>query len=60
MRIRDFEFDEPLPELKDPHVLVALRPWPWIDVVWVGAISLRRIERRLEAKEVVRLVRSSR
>jgi len=27
MRIGDFEFSEPLPELKDPHVLAVLRPW---------------------------------
>jgi hypothetical protein len=58
MRIGDFEFDEPLPELKDPHVLAVLRPW--IDVGNVGSISLRRIERYLGAKEVGRLVRPGR
>ena len=58
MRIGDFEFDEPLPELKDPHVLAVLRPW--IDVGRVGTISLRRIERHLEAKEVGRLVKPGR
>ena len=58
MRIGDFEFDEPLPELKDPHVLAVLRPW--IDVGRVGTISLRRIERHLEAKEVGRLARPGR
>ncbi len=58
MRIGDFEFDEPLPELKDPHVLTVLRPW--IDVGRVGTISLRRIERHLEAKEIGRLVRPGR
>ena len=58
MRIGDFEFDEPLPELKDPHVLAVLRPW--IDVGSVGSISLRRIERYLGAREVGRLVRPGR
>ena len=58
MRIGDFEFDEPLPELKAPHVLAVLRPW--IDVGSVGSLSLRRIERHLGAKEVGRLVRPGR
>ena len=58
MRIGDFEFDEPLPELKQPHVLAVLRPW--IDVGSVGSISLRRIERYLGSKEVGRLVRPGR
>jgi hypothetical protein len=58
MRIGDFEFDEPLPELKDPHVLAVLRPW--IDVGRVGSLSLRRIERYLGAKEIGRLVRPGR
>ena len=58
MRIGDFEFNEPLPELKDPHVLAVLRPW--IDVGRVGTISLRRIERHLNATEIGRLVRPGR
>ena len=58
MRIGDFEFSEPLPELKDPHVLAVLRPW--IDVGRVGTLSLRRIERYLGAKEIGRLARPGR
>ena len=58
MRIGDFELEEPLPELKDPHVLAVLRPW--IDVGRVGTMSLRRVERYLGAKEVGRLVRPGR
>ena len=58
MRIGDFEFQEPVPELKDPHVLAVLRPW--IDVGSVGSLSLRRIERYLGAKEIGRLVRPGR
>ena len=48
----------PLPELKDPHVLAVLRPW--IDVGRVGTLSLRRIERYLGSKEIGRLVRPGR
>ena len=58
MRIGDFEFDEPLPELKEPHVLAVLRPW--IDVGNVGTLSLRRLERHLGSKEAGRLVRPGR
>ena len=58
MRIGDFEFPEPLPELKDPHVLAVLRPW--IDVGNVGTLVLRRLERHLESKEIGRLVRPGR
>ena len=58
MRIGEFEFDDDLPELNEPHVLAVLRPW--IDVGNVGTLSLRRIERHLGAKEVGRLVRPGR
>ena len=58
MRIGAFEFDEPLPALRDAHVLAVLRPW--IDVGRVGSISLRRVERHLQAKEIGRLVRPGR
>ena len=58
MRIGDFEFPEPLPELKDPHVLAVLRPW--IDVGNVGTLTLRRLERHLQSKEIGRLVRPGR
>ncbi len=58
MRIGDFEFQEPLPELKDPHVLAVLRPW--IDVGNVGTLALRRLERHLKSKEIGRLVRPGR
>lgn len=58
MRIGDFEFSEPLPELKDPHVLAVLRPW--IDVGNVGTLSLGRLEQHLSSKEVARLVRPGR
>ena len=58
MRLGDFEIPDPVPELKDPHVLAVLRPW--IDVGSVGTLSLNRVERHLRAKEIGRLVRPGR
>jgi hypothetical protein len=58
MRLGEFEIDEPVPELKDPHVLAVLRPW--IDVGSVGTLSLSRVERHLRAREIGRLVRPGR
>ncbi len=58
MRIGDFELQKPLPELKDPHVLAVLRPW--IDVGNVGTLTMRRLERHLESKEIGRLVKPGR
>ncbi len=55
MKLGEFELNEPLPELKDPHVLAVLRPW--IDVGRVGSMSLNRLERHLRAKELGRLHR---
>ena len=55
MKIGEFEFTEPIPELKDPHLLAVLRPW--IDVGRVGSLSLGRIQRHLRAKELGRLHR---
>ena len=48
-----FEMPEPVPEMKDPHVLAVLRPW--IDVGSVGTLSLSRLERHLRAKEIGRM-----
>ena len=58
MRLGEFEIDEPVPELKDAHVLAVLRPW--IDVGSVGTLSLSRVERYLRAREIGRLVRPGR
>ncbi len=58
MRLGDFELVDPLPELKEPHVLVVLRPW--IDVGSVGTLSLGRLERHLRAQELGRLARPGR
>lgn len=55
MKFGEFELNEPLPELNEPHLLAVLRPW--IDVGRVGSLSLNRLERHLRAKELGRLHR---
>ena len=55
MRLGEFEFQEPLPDLKTPHVLAVIRPW--IDVGRIGTLSLGRMERHLGAKGLGRLAR---
>ena len=55
MRVGAFELTEPLPELKEPHVIAMLRPW--IDVGSVGTITLTKLERHFGAKELGRLAR---
>jgi hypothetical protein len=55
MRIGAFEVHEPLPELREPHVLVTLRPW--VDVNNVGTLTLDELEARLGAKELAQLAR---
>ncbi len=55
MKLGEFELNEPLPELKEPHLLAVLRPW--IDVGRVGSLSLNRVERHLRARELGRLRR---
>ena len=53
MKLGHFEMPEPVPEMKDPHVLAVLRPW--IDVGSVGTLTLSRLERHLRAKEIGRM-----
>ena len=55
MKLGEFEIQEPVPELKDPHVVAVLRPW--IDVGSVGTLTLSRLERHLRAQELGRLAR---
>jgi hypothetical protein len=55
MRIGAFEVREPLPELREPHVLVTLRPW--VDVNNVGTLTLDELEARLGAQELAQLAR---
>ncbi len=55
MRIGAFELDEPLPELREPHVIATLRPW--IDVGSVGALVLSWLEAHFDAEDLGRLAR---
>ncbi len=55
MRVGAFELQEPLPELRDPHVFAMIRPW--VDVGSVGTLTLNRLERYLGSKELGRLHR---
>ena len=55
MRLRAFELDEPLPELREPHALVMLKPW--IDVGSVGTLILSWLEAHFGAKDLGRLAR---
>ncbi len=49
MRVGAFEISEPVPELKEPHVLAVLQPW--IDVGNVGTLVLSRLESEFNAFE---------
>jgi hypothetical protein len=55
MKIGAFEIDESMPELRQPHALVTLRPW--VDVGRVGRHTLIRLERHMNAQEFGRLTR---
>jgi len=55
MRIGAFEIIEPIPELREPHVLATLNPW--IDVNNVGTLTLDGLEAQLGAKELARLAK---
>ena len=45
-----FELVEPLPELREPHVIASLTPW--IDAGSVGSLTLERLERSMGAHEL--------
>ena len=55
MRIGAFEINEPVPELHQPHAIAMVRPW--VDVGSVGTLTLRRLERHFDAKEIGKLAR---
>ena len=50
MKIGAFEIREPLPQLREPHVLASLRPW--VDVNNVGTLTLDGLEARFGAREL--------
>lgn len=55
MRLGDFELNEPLPELNEPHALAILRPW--IDVGNVGTLTLSRLESYFNAVDLAKLAK---
>ena len=55
MRLGNFDINEPVPELRDPHLLVVLKPW--IDVGSVGTLALETLERHLGAESLGVLAR---
>ncbi len=55
MRIGNFELPEPVPELRNPHVISSLTPW--IDAGSVGSLTLERLERYMGATELGQLSR---
>lgn len=55
MRIGNLEVNQPLPELRNPHVIGMLRPW--LDAGSVGTMILQRLETLFGARELARLSR---
>ncbi|MCY4450186.1 MAG: PAC2 family protein [Chloroflexi bacterium] len=50
MRVGEFEIQEPLPELRSPHIIASLTPW--IDAGSVGSLSIERLERYMRARDL--------
>lgn len=55
MKIGAFDIVEPVPELREPHALVMIRPW--VDVGSVGTLTLRQLERHFDAQPIGELAR---
>ena len=50
MKVGAFEVQEPLPELKDPHVLSLLVPW--VDAGSIGTMALSKLEAHFDSQEL--------
>jgi len=55
MRIGAFELSEPLPALRDPHVIAGLTPW--LDAGNVGTLVLSRLTEHFKAQTLGELVK---
>jgi len=55
MKLGAFELHEPLPELREPHVLAMLQPW--INVGNVGSLVLSWLEMHYNARDLGKLAR---
>lgn len=53
MRVGKFELNDPLPELRNPHVIASLTPWT--DAGSVGSLSIERLERFMDAGDLGKL-----
>ena len=50
MRIGAFEFAEPVPELRTPHVIASLTPW--VDAGSIATVALKALERQSGAQDL--------
>lgn len=57
MQIGPFELQEPLPQLREPHLLTVLRPW--VDVGSTGTLAMGLLEERWQAQHLGQLTRPS-
>ena len=55
MRVGKFELHEPVPELREPHAFITIRPW--VDGGSVATTTLAHLERHFKAKEAGKLAR---
>lgn len=57
MQVGAFRLNEPLPDLREPHLVMVLRPW--VDVGSVGTLSVGLLEQRCDARDLGQLERPS-
>ena len=55
MKVGNFELHEPVPELREPHAFITIRPW--VDGGSVATTTLAQLERHFQAKEAGKLAR---
>ena len=48
MKVGAFQLQEPLPELREPHVVSMVHPW--VDAGNVGTLALGRLEQYFSAR----------
>jgi hypothetical protein len=57
-QVGPFELDEPLPDISDARLLIALQPW--IDIGSVGTMALTFLEQAWDGRQIGRLTRPGR
>ena len=58
MQVGEFNLTDPMPKLREPHLIATLTPW--IDAGSVGSLSVERLERYMRAGELGALERPGR